>query len=270
MRKVWAFVVASTLSVSLQALDLEPWYGRYLELTPTLEYTLQNYRKVETKCGHYERKTYDDFLDLSIGTSFEPYAIDFEVGVANTRHHSFYFNDFALTARYKLLDDVSGDPVTLTAGWTFTAVSHVGLTDLSNFFHGLIENELHLAVGKETTCFDTWTSRWWAVGGIGIATQGSPWLRLDGNYEFHLAEMDTLRFFTNTLWGLGGHRLCLCHPFKGYGSLHHQSVDVGVAARHIFDVGAIFELSYARRLWARNCPEQVNLVRVMFEYPFGL
>lgn len=268
--KTWLLSMSCALSLTCEAIDWQPWYGRYLELTPTLSYTLQSYHKVQTKCGHLERRSNDSFYTASIGSSFDAWAIDFETTLANTRHHSFYFDDALLAGRYKWLDDIQGDPVTLTLGASFLIASHVGLTDISNFFHGLYNGEVNIAIGKEMTCFDTWSSRWWALAGIGLAEKGSPWLRFDGVYEWALADLTTLQIFTRTLWGLGGNRLCLCHPFEGYGSIHHQSVDLGLEAAHTFDNDLILGVSYAYRVWARNCPEQVSISSIWLEYPFGL
>lgn len=271
MKKFVCVALAAMTGVGqLCAVDLMPWYSNALELNTELLYTLQNYRKVETECGHHKYRSNDSFVTLSIGTSFEPYAIDMEITGANTRHHHTYFDDFALTARYQWLDDVIGDYVSLVTGVTMIAATDIGKRDISNFFHGNIEGEFHVSVGREMTCFDTWSSRWWAVGGIGIADVGSPWVRGDAAYEMTLTSVDVLRLYANTLWGLGGDRLCLCHRFHGYGPINHQSVDIGMALFHDFECGGTAQLAYSARVWAKNCPMQVNLVTVSFQYPFGL
>jgi len=62
------------------------------------------------------------------------------------------------------------------------------------------------------------------------------------------------------------------HPghFRGYGNIHHQSIDLGLSYRYLFDIGLNVELSYSYRCFAKNCPQNVNAIMCMFEYPFGL
>lgn len=275
MRKTAALLglLPSLLAITpIQAADLRPWYPRFAEIQPQATYLYQNYQTVQSPDGDFHYSSNDSFLTLSAGIPYYQWYGEFDVVLANTRHRTFGLDNLNLTARYQIWDDVAGvDQYSLVGGLTvFTAVKRA-VRDISSFHHGQIEAEAHLAIGKETSdnCERFWNSRWWGIVAVGIADIGSPWLRLNYQWEKNFFDIYQWGVFANTLWGFGGDNLSH-HHFRGYGPIGHRSVDVGLFATYNFEWGGILTASYAFRAYARNFPANTNLLSISFLYPFGL
>lgn len=258
------------LTPLLDATERMPWYPRYLEFQPRATYLYQEYRKVDTGKGTKRHASHDNFLALSLSGAYDRWAVEVETSAGATRHRTFSLSDISLTGRYLWMDDVSGDAFSLTMGLTATQVLKLALHDISCFYHGGIEAEAHVAVGKEFDCEQFWLSHLWGVVGFGIADHGSPWVRADAAWEYNVWDRHRFRLFADSLWGLGRNNLSLRHHFHGYGPIRHQSIDIGLLYTRHFDWGAFVDLGYAYRVHAHNCPEQTNRVVVSFLYPFGL
>lgn len=259
------------LPVFAWATVLQPWYPEKMaELQARADYSFESFNEVESSGGNFHYKARNSFLDLSLLGSIEGYGVELEAVISDTKKHSFYPDCFKLTGRYLLLNDSVGDYLSVIAGLTVIIPTKVGLDDIGSFHHGYFESEAHLAVGRETVCGDWWTSRWWAVGAVGCATsEGSPWFRANASYETNWDRTIFLRAFVNTLWGLGRdavHR----HPFRGYGSVAHRSVDVGTHVSYQTDCDLLLTAGYSFRLYAHNFPKNVNVFTFNVLYPFAL
>lgn len=250
--------------------DLKPWYTRYLEIQPRTTLIFQNYKEIRTTHGRIHHSSNDLFLNLSLSGAYDRWAVELETTTATTRKHSFEFCDARLTGRYQWWDSVVGDPVDVVTGISLIQACKTSIHDPSCFYHGKFEVETHLAVGKEIACEQFWTSRLWGVIGLGIADVGSPWIRIDAAWESNWQDTHELEIGLFTLWGCGGNSLHAGDPFKGYGSVQHDSVDLGFKYHYTFESCGILSLGYHRRLFALNFPSQVNLFYLSFLYPFGL
>jgi len=259
------------LAPFLEATERMPWYPRYLELQPRATWLYQDYQKVDTAKGSQHHSSHDNFLFLSISGAYDRWAVELEISAAATHHRNFSLSDISLTGRYQWKDDIIGDAVSLTTGLTVSHVFEIALHDISCFYHGGIQLEGHVAVGKEfCLCQQFWISRAWGVLGLGIADHGSPWVRFDAAWEHNVWDCHRFRIFADSLWGLGRNNLSLKHHFHGYGPIHHQSIDLGFAYSHHFEAGAIVDLGYSYRVHAHDCPERVNKIFISLLYPFGL
>lgn len=268
MRYLIGFLL--TIAAFAEGVERMPWYPRYLELQPRATWRYQQYEKVDTGRETRRHASHDNFLTLSLSGAYDKWCLEIEATGAATRHQHFNLDDLSLTGRYLWLNEDVGDPVSLTTGLTATQVITLARHDISCFYHGGIEAEAHLALGSEIICEQFWRSRWWGVFGVGIADIGSPWLRGELAWEYNGWDCQRLRLFANSLWGLGHNHLTLKHHFHGYGPIRHQSVDIGLLYSYHFEAGAIVDLSYAYRAFARNCPAYANQVLVSLLYPFGL
>jgi hypothetical protein len=158
----------------------------------------------------------------------------------------------------------------MTGGITLTQPFSRAMHDVSSFHHGHFEGEFTLSIGKEYgrrgySCYDY---RWWNVFGIGQADLGVPWLHEYVAFEYLLEEVHHFRGFCEVLFGTGSENL-VQRCFDGYGYIKHRSVDVGI--RYDYDMCCWGRLSiqYARRVYARNFPENANLVVLEYYLPFG-
>lgn len=260
------------LPLSLFAIDLEPWYTPSFEFQSELTWFYQSYDKVEVWDSSIPYKSNDNFAKARLGMSIlDTYDIQVEVVGGETRAHSFNFDHVSLTLRYLLMDDVEGDLFSLVVGATGIHANKQAVDDVSSFHHGQSEGELHVSIGKEIPRWDTWSSHWWLVGAVGCADQGSPWVRGNAYAEYQLPTRNLfIRFFGESLWGLGGKNITNITHFKGYGDIKHQSVDAGFRVTYRTDYCGSFYLQYARRFLARNYPKNTNLLTISYVYPFGL
>lgn len=256
---------------SLCATELLPWYGQALEIETRGAFQLQAYNTISSENHSVRCPASDLFFDLSAGSSFNDIAGELEAIATDSRYTRFGMDCIKLTGRYRWLNDIIADPVSLVTGFSVAQVFKPGLRNLSSFHHGGIEGELHLSVGRENSYMQFWTSRYWGVAGVGIADSGYPWVRGDVAWEHNFFESHKIRLFANSLWGLGYKSLPCCHGFHGYGRIRHQLVDLGIRySRFLACNGITFNFEYAFRVFARNCPREVNIVYVSLNYPFGL
>jgi hypothetical protein len=270
---MWHRFCLAWLSLSAVSFATErmPWLGNIYELEGRASLFYQNYRFVESSKGDIHHSSNDFFLTLSGGVvPCEQTAVEVEMTGACTRHQHINVDNFRLTGRYNLLDDIAGDFITLTAGVTLTKAFRHSVHDFSSFHHGQWEGEIFLSIGNEEACGEDWVARFWTVAGIGKADVGSPWVRADAAYEYITCPHHLIRFFANSLWGLGKEDISPKKHFKGYGPINHRSVDVGLRYTYVIDFCGEVSLEYFYRVYAKNFPEHVNGVILSYYFPFGL
>lgn len=277
----WKCLLAILLMVPtwVSSTDLSPWLTKDFEIQPRASVLFQNYPRIQRPDHDIHHKGSDRFYTLGVaGTFCLPYkdaflcglSAELEMTIADTHRQHPGVDNFRLTGRYRILDDVADDdPITLTTGVTVTQAFRNSVHDISSFHHGIIEGEWHIAAGIETPYHEFWKTHTWAVFGVGTADVGSPWLRGDLIWEYNWCDEHQLRLFAHSLWGLGGNNLPR-HHFSGYGPINHQSVDLGVRYLHVFENYATLSVEYARRVYAHNFPEAANLVLLSLMYPFSL
>ncbi len=259
------------LSIPIWSIEFQPWVGNYLEFEWSNHLFYQTYSAVDSNSYLKQRSASDLFLTTNLGNSIIPEgSIAIEATMAHTRQQRFDLDNIRLAGRYMWLDDILGDYLSLTTGLILTHAFKSSLYDISSFHHGRTEAELFVSVGKEISSLTkTWCSRWWSTGGIGIAEQGSPWLRAQFIYEHQICDRHRWRVFGKTLWGLGHHRLCI-QDFRGYGPVRHQSIDLGLGYTYLIKFFGSVSFEYSYRVYARNFPVQNHQFLLSLLYTFGL
>lgn len=269
-RSIQAAIICLFFAFELPATDLRPWAGRVYSINVNGSCLLQQFCKLGTKCGSVKRPEFDAFYHFSVlGVEREDATFEIELLASNTRYRDLGVNALRFTGCYFWLNDVIGDPVSLSTGITISKIFNASRHNLALFDHGGLACEAHIAIGRENSCEEFWTSRAWGVLGIGIADVGSPWLRANLVWERNWWEIHQFRFFADSIWGFGGNRLRL-HPFHGYGSVNYQAIDAGLRYAFRLRNDALLSVAYAYRVYGRNCPLYVNLLKFEFCYPFGL
>lgn len=244
---------------TLGARDLKPWFGEDLWLELKVSDRVVTYDSIKidgSELPQSSRNNYslvcgsfaaDDWLNAQI-----------ELGLAQRDQRSNWmdFDHLALTGRYLVMNDVAGDFLTLTLGVTGVIPHSSGVRDLNHRHHGYGHGEIHLAMGKELVCGETWSSRSWVYGGIGQGSRGSPWWRGSVGVESWLCDQHRLALSFDALGGWGKQALDV-DRFGGYDSIAHRSLDVGLD--WVYDMGLSGEASigWRNRLWARNTPKDV-------------
>lgn len=269
MRRHWGIVLLVLPQLLGAVVDYRPWFSRDLELQPWLSYRYQQYNRINGNGGSFTRNENDSFFDAGAGIAALGYAVDLEAEIAKTSHQNYACDHFSLTGKYQLSDDVIGDSLSAVTGLTFTHAFKHSLFDISSFHHGKFEYEWYISAGREKSCGSFWLSRFWGVAAVGIADRGSPWIRADCTWERNWWDIHRVQVFIRTLWGLGEHGLTEERPFRGYGSIRHQSIDVGAGYVYQFEEYGRVGLDYAYRLYARNFPSRVNTVVLTYVYPLS-
>lgn len=261
---IYIFIVF--LPFSIFGIELMPWFEKNLEIHPRVTYLFQTYDKVDDN----KHSSDDHYVNLSLSVAYDRWNGELEVTAGHTHENCFGLDNIRLTGRYLWLNDVVGDYISLVPGITITKAFKPFRRDFSSFHHGGIEVEGHVAFGQETSCFEFWSSRWWGVVAIGVADVGSPWIRGDLAWEKNWWDLHWIRFFLNSLWGLGSDNLKRTSKFRGYGSIMHQSIDVGAKYFYQINCSGILSVGYAYRVHAKNFPSYAHQVILSFMYPFGL
>lgn len=270
MMKIVLYLLLS-IPVVCAATDLKPWFGNQNEVEMRATLLYQNFDSLATTAHHRKHNENDEFLTLSAAYPFKCYCGEFEVTTANTHHQNYRWDSFRVTGRYQLKSEAEGNPISAVAGITVCEAFSRALHDLSSFHHGHIECEATLSFGKKFgyPCTNDYIFRWWNVLGYGFGDVGSGWVREDAAFEYKYNERHQFRGFVNTLWGTGNNRLNP-HDFKGYGSIKHQSIDVGARYGYIMGCYGTLSIQYARRVYAHNFPKNANLVLLEYYLPFGV
>lgn len=260
------------------ATEYHPWYNQTMVGEIRNTHRIYTYDRVESPTGDLPDS--DTAYTMTLAFGINPidvftgsYSDDWygeaELNLMSSHQHSFGFDDVRLTVRKRFLEDIVGDPVTLTAGATLIAAWRQALYDLSSFHHGLYEAEFHLAAGKEWSCGARWVHRIWGLALVGVAEQGSPWLKGRLVYDFNQNDRWFYQFFCEALWGLGKDDLDLGVPFRGYGPIRHQSIDLGTEIRYQTESGNSIAFKAARRVHEKDFPENARMFYLEIFIPFS-
>ncbi len=255
---------------SAAATHIRPWLGD--DLQPLLEtrFSVQEFDKVRIKNNSTPFCSLSYFFDVGGYIAYAPYSLELETGFAGTPCNHFNWEDFRLTGRYQLMDDISGaDPISAVAGFTVSRTNRRYVNDISTFHHARWEYLFHGSIGKEFPSGLTWGSRTWAFGGLGTADEGSAWFFAHLEIEKNCCDRYWGGIFLDGLFGLGGQPLTLLN-FNGYGPVQHRSIDIGAHINlSLWEYGSVCA-RYSYRVWAYNFPAEAHLVTLRYEYPIGI
>jgi hypothetical protein len=271
MVKTKFFLLLLFIPLICQATDLKPWFGNKDETKIRASLLYQDYRSLSIPdLNRFKRDEKDLFLTMSATYPFKRYCGEFEITGARTHYQNNRIDNFRITGRYQWLDDTEGDPISLTLGITLTEALSRALHDVSSFHHGHIEGEAFLSLGKKYghSLSKDYRFRWWNVFGAGVADNSTPWLQEDAAFEYNYNDIHLIRGFVNTLWGMGHKNLNPYH-FCGYGYINHRSVDLGIRYGYKMGCWGTLSIQYARRVYARNFPQDANLVLLECKVHFG-
>ncbi len=259
------------LTASLSAMDYKPWFGRPFQIEASADLLYQHYNSVNNGNGGF--KSVNDDLFFRGGGQVAimgEYDAEMSFTLAHTNHQHFNFDHGEITGRYLWSNDIVGDPYSIAIGATYSQATALAVHDISSFHHGKLEGKFHIAIGKEITCYDDWSSRGWWANVLGLADSGSPWIESILAYEYRFSKAIWVKIFTQGMWGFGGQNLNLpARKFRGYGPIGHRSLDLGFAIVKQFDIWGWGSLEYSYRPYAKNFPKYANRFAVNYTYPFG-
>lgn len=259
------------LSCPAFALETKPWLGNVYGFDFESAFTYSRYRKVEGASKQLKGASndYDIFLDLG----FTPAAavdVRAEIEFAETPRQPFNWRSAAMQARYQWLDDISGDPVSLTTGFNFRGVPKHSLRDVSCPYASSANFELTVSIGKEWSVGPEWVMRTYGYATVGMANRGFPWTQELLMWQFNWQDVHALFLFAEGDFGFGDKQHVNVKHFHGWANIQHSSIDIGAAYRYRINIWGTITFSYAHRVFAHNFPEQVNFFTIAYFLPFSL
>ncbi|GAB4191352.1 MAG: hypothetical protein Tsb0015_13150 [Simkaniaceae bacterium] len=270
MKRSWKLVFL-LLPFSLSAFEIKPWYPTIYQFEFRPSFTVQHYPQVDNAVNPKNYSSTDEILTLNLGIPFTPnWDIQIETELDNTKKRSFGLLSGGLQLRYQLLDDISGDPFSLTVGMSYRGVPYNRLEDVSTPYHFVSNFEVHSAIGKELARRSTWIFRTFAFLGAGIANKGSPWLRPLVSFETNIQDRHQIELFAEGYFGFGDQSKVNIRRFSGYQNIEHRSIDGAIVYRRIFAIWGSLEFQFLRRLYAHSYPERLNAFTVTYRLPFSI
>lgn len=266
------YCLATVLSLSsLSAVQKEPWLGNWLEFVASLNQSHTQSDKVHTESGkkhdflHAERTVataeFTPLIDLST---------ELELGLAKTQKKHYGFDSIKAACRYRILDDLARDPVSLTAGLVTTLSTPSRVKDLSSLAHGVFEVEGRVAMGREFFVHERSYVQAWLLGLGGIASSGSPWVGLEAHVGRVLHQTHYFDLFVRAEKGLSSHKLNHLSQFHSWSRIGYEYEDMGIRYRYKqISLGSVY-LEATTRLHAHYCPSNVWSIKLGLVFPFSI
>lgn len=263
--------LASLLATSgVCALEESPWLGNVYEFNFQSEETYSRYRWIDgaLKQPSYAYNNYVTGVGASF-TSAENLDLGLDLEMARTPFQLYGFRSSALGVRYLLLNDISGDPLSLTLGLNLRAVSSKSVRDVNSPYASYMNYEITTALGKEFSEEGNWTSRVQMLGSVGIANHGSVWNRAYVAFEKCFFKNQVVKLFSSGYVGYGPKKTIDISDFHGWGEVCHRSIDCGIQYRYCLNLWGEIGLSYAYRVLAISYPQNVQTAELSYTLPFS-
>jgi hypothetical protein len=269
--KKWFFSLLLLPLTSFWGIEMQPWLGDVYEFHFLGSYAYSWFHSVQGS-----RPPFNQFFQSNLvyfGLDFSPspvWSIDMDLQFADTSQMSFNFRTAAVQARYLWLDDIVGDPISLTTGVSVRATGTSSLKDVSCPSHGNVDFEANFSLGKEFDASDSWRFRTWAFGAVGQANRGSPWVRATIALETNIKDRHKWAIFADGINGYGRHTHINVDHFFGYAKVREKAIDLRVRYGCKIGVWGTIRLEYAHRVLAKVAPQRVNTFMLSYLLPFSL
>jgi len=223
----WVFLFLGFIS-PLYATEYDPWFSPLWEIQGHFSSLYGRPKTVQSPKANFSAPSNNYSFQSSLGLTPWPYWNgEVELYLTRTSDIPFSYEAAVATVRYQWLDDIRGDPIALVTGVTLSFPGNRYLHNFAYAYHGEINTELHVTVGKEWACHNDWWMRAWALGGWGIANQGDGWVHGIAALEFQPTCFFQCGIFSETLYGFGANDIIADKPFEGYASIDHRTIDIG-------------------------------------------
>lgn len=250
---------------------LEPWYSPVGEFQLHSAYSYSYYPEVSQGKNPSSYHSADHRIHLISGVQCFP---NWDVQIGSDFLHSDQLSWGAervgVQVRYLFLDDVVGDPISLSVGLQGFYVPTRLMRAVSVPYHAQGNMELGAALGKEIDKVYQWLFRFWGFFGAGMANQGAPWIRPLIATEMKVWQKQILKVLLESYIGLGRHHTVNISRFKGYGTIAHRSVDLRLSYTYLFRVWGSLSVEGGYRLYAHSFPKHLAEVKLSYQLPFSL
>jgi hypothetical protein len=267
MKKIALFFLFLPLTIFV--IEHQPWFGNIYEFNLLSRYTYSYYSSVDSSKKPLGYTSHDHlvYFGLEFPTS-SVCSIDGDIEFTDTPRQSFSFRSTALQGRYLIYDDIIGDKLSMAIGGNLRFTSSRSLKDVSTPYYANCDFEATLALGKEFES-ESFRSRLWGVGCVGLANKGSPWVSALISLEGNSKEVHKGSIFLAATHGYGRKTVVNINHFYGYGNIRVKNLDLGARYGHRFGVWGTLSVEYVRRLYAKRCPKEVNFFSICYLLPFS-
>ena len=257
--------------ISLFGFLLQPWYFTVGEFQCCPTYSYSYYPSVSKGENPSSYHCSDHRIALNAGVQFWP---NWEMQLESDFLHSLKLNwgleRFGLQLRHIFLDDVIGDPMSLSLGLQGFYVPTRSMRNVSVPYHGQGNAELGIAIGKEIDRLYDWLFRFWGFLGLGMANRGSPWIRPCVAVEMKGKKRYIFKAFTEFYGGLGDDQNVNINDFSGYGKIAHRSIDLGLNWTYLFAIWGDLHCAVSYRLYAHSFPKHASNISITYQLPFSI
>ncbi len=254
------------------AFEVKPWLGEPYLFHFRPEFELGYYPSIEQPETSLDSSSTNERLGLGLGVATMSYLdLQIELDLYNSSAQNFNFQDIAFQVRKQFLDDVIGDPVSLTASLSYRIVPHWRLRkDPSVPYHYVSNFEGGVAVGKEIDCGKYWCYRWYFWGALGAANRGYLWSRLNACAAAQINNRHELALKLNSYVGFGGDRIIDVERFDGYYATKHRSIDLLLSYQYKLRIWGKLGVEGLYRLYAFSYPQYYRALILRYELPFSV
>ncbi|MFZ0565863.1 MAG: hypothetical protein WAM28_06740 [Chlamydiales bacterium] len=247
----------------------EPWLPPLWEFQSLVGFFYEHENRVQTPKGSFNEPANDYVTQLSLAvTPWPDWYVQADVLITKTTGIPFSYESSFWTVRRLWLDGLNGDLFTLATGVVAFFPGNRYLSDLSSFYHGNANVEFEIIIGKEWAHGEEWFTRVWALGGIGTANRGMPWIPIYAVWEFNLNDCQ-LSLYTDMLFGLGRNDIIPDRPFKGYALIGHRNIDLGAFLTYQLGCFGSLVVEGWYNIYAHNSIENYFGGGVSLIIPFG-
>lgn len=258
-------------SLALSALEVTPWFHQIYEFDFETAFAYRWFSKVEGACVQPSSTIHDRDLTIDLGfTPFELFDMRLEGEFAKVDSINWALRSGAFQARIGLLDDIAGDPLSLTLGMDLRGATGHLLKTVATPYASEFNLELSCSAGKEWAKGEHWKTRTYGTLYVGQGNRGYPWTRAIIAFDYRPFFPLHLSLFSESYVGFGGKQCVDINHFHGWAPFQHQSVDIGALCGYRMGVYGNLAASYAYRVFAHNYPEQVHALILSYTTPFSL
>ncbi len=255
-------------------------YG--FEKTPWLEFPYEFHFRSTFEESYYSsidraypnrsqyQNSFNEELRFNLGVSTLSYfEAQIETEFFQTKATTLTLESVGAQLRWQILDDIQGDPFSVTIGGLLRFVPDHALKDPYVPYAGLINFEGSFCIGKEFDEAFDWTKRVYLDLSIGQAIQGAPYLEADLVFQLHRMH-HLFGVFMESYFGFAHKKSINLNTFHGYGDIGHQSVDLGVEYSYLFDIWGVFSIQARYRPYAFAFPKNQASIELRYDFPFSI
>ncbi|MBS3905083.1 MAG: hypothetical protein KGZ39_07140 [Simkania sp.] len=266
-----ALYVFLGLMATAYGFEEKPWLGNLWEFYLDTGYMFSRYDSVANSTKHLKAPSNNNVFSVDIGlVPIDSWDAAIEVDFAQTPRQSLGRRSVAAQVRTLWLNDIIGDFVSLTTGFSVRQTSYRSLHDISCPYSARWDFEINSAMGKEWGCGPNWCMRLYGLGAVGQGSRGSPWTRAKVAYQIHQLESHIWEFFSLGYWGFGRRREVNINHFNGWGFYDHSSIDLGFGYLYELGVWGRLRFDYSHCIHARVYPRGTNSFIIGYHLPFSL